>query len=92
MGMKLGIQGEWLPTHLNVIADNISRLEDENGNYDYLRLIIGHPSLANCCQFQLSSILISMIWEILLNKGSLDLLIVKEFKPSALGSIISSSS
>ena len=29
MGTKVGIQVEWLPTHLNVIADDIFHLKDE---------------------------------------------------------------
>ena len=40
MVTKLGIQAEWLPTHLYVIADDISCLEDEDGNYNYSRLIL----------------------------------------------------
>jgi hypothetical protein len=31
MGTKIGIQAEWISTHLNVIADDISRLKNENG-------------------------------------------------------------
>ena len=34
---KLGIQTKWLPTTLNVLADNISCLHlDEGGKYDYI--------------------------------------------------------
>ena len=31
---KLGIQAKWLPTDLNKIADDISRLRDTAGDYD----------------------------------------------------------
>ena len=35
MSTKIGIQAEWVSTHLNVIADNISRLKDgNNGDFD----------------------------------------------------------
>ena len=40
MGTKIGVQAEWLSTHLNFIADDISRLKksNENGDYDYANL------------------------------------------------------
>ena len=40
MGTKIGVQAEWISTHLNFIADDISRLKksNENGDYDYANL------------------------------------------------------
>ena len=53
-------------------------------------LTIPHPSLNKCCQFQPSDTLLGMIWDILQHKDSPDPLIVRELRPLALGSIISS--
>ena len=92
MGTKLGIQAKWLETELNKLADNISRLEDNDHNYDYSRLILDHPCLANCRQFQPSNILLLMISDVLLNSASPDPLIIKKLAPLALGTHISSSS
>ena len=89
MSTKLGIQAKWLETELNKLADDISRLEDDDHNYDYSRLILDHPCLANCRQFQPSNILLSMILDILLNSASPDPLIIKKLAPLALGSHIS---
>ncbi|EJK45582.1 hypothetical protein THAOC_35794, partial [Thalassiosira oceanica] len=36
----LGIQAEWLSTHANVIADDVSRLRKQAGTYDYSQLLI----------------------------------------------------
>ena len=90
MSTKLGIQAKWLPTDLNKIADDISRLTNTAGNYDYSQLLVDHPSLKNCRQFQPSDTLLGMIWEILRNNDSPDPLILRELEPAALGSIISS--
>lgn len=92
MSSKIGIQAKWLKSELNKIADDISRLEDEDGNYDYSQLIVDHPALASCRQFQPSDTLRGMLWDILLKRASPDPLIVRKLKPSALGSIISSAS
>ena len=36
---KIWIQAEWISTHLNVIADNVSKLKDENdGDFSYAKL------------------------------------------------------
>jgi hypothetical protein len=91
MGTKLGIQAEWISTHLNFIADDLSRLknEDENGDFDYAKLKLTYPMLKNCRQFQPSGTLLGMIWDILLHGSCPDPLIVKQLKPSALGQFIS---
>ena len=90
MGTNIDIQAEWISTHLNVIADDISRLKDENdGDFDYAKLKETYPILIPCRQFQPSTTLLTMIWDVLLNKSYPDLLIVRELKPSALGQFIS---
>ena len=89
MSTNLGIQAEWLSTKLNVIADDISRLEDADGNYDYSQLIVDHPSLKTCRQFQPSPILLGMISDVLLNNASPDRLMIRRLKPHDLGSFIS---
>ena len=92
MGTDLGIQAEWLPSELNKIADDISRLKNESGksgNYDYSQLLIDHPSLQPCRQFQPSDTLLTMIYDILLKSASPDPLTVRKLEPRALGSLIS---
>ena len=89
MGTNLSIQAEWLSTCWNVITDDISGLEDGDGNYDYSQLLVDHPSLKNCHQFQLSHILLGMILDVLLNNTSPDPLMIKKLKPHALRSFIS---
>ena len=68
MGTKIGIQAEWISTHLNVIADDISRLKDENnGDFDYAKLKETKetcPILIPCCQFQPPATLLAMIWDV----------------------------
>ena len=92
MSTKLGIQAEWLPTELNKIADDISRLKGEGGDYDYSQLLTDHPSLRACRHFQPSDILLTKIWDVVLRNDVPDPLMIRELKPQALGSIISSDS
>ena len=92
MSTSLGIQMEWLPTDLNTLADDISHMKDEEGEYDYSRLILDHPCLATCCKFQPSYTLPLMILEIMLNNASPDPLILRKLEPHALGSHSSLSS
>jgi len=74
---------------MNVIANNMSRLENADGNYDHSQLIDDHPSFNNCCQFQPSPILLGMISGVLLNNASPDLLMIKKLKPQDLSLFIS---
>ena len=92
MGTSLGVQAEWLPTALNVVADDISRLTSDDGVYDYQRLLTDHPSLSSCRQFQPSPTLLGMIWGVLQSNDSPDPLIIKKLSPLALGSLTSSPS
>ena len=89
MSTKLGIQAEWLESELNKIADDISRLTPDDGEYDYSQLLVDHPVLQPCRQFQPSDTLLSSLWNILRLKDSPDPLILRKLKPSALGSSIS---
>jgi hypothetical protein len=91
MGTKIGVQAEWISTHLNFIADDISRLQDENedGDFDYSQLIKTYPILRACRQFQPSDTLLGIIWEIVLNNASPDPLTIMQLEPAALGQIIS---
>ena len=92
MGSKLGIHTEWLPTHLNVVADDISRLKHSVDRVDYSQLFETHPALRSCRQFQPSPFLLTTLWEILSSSVSPDPLIVARFEPETLGSFTSLSS
>ena len=91
MGTNIGIQAEWLSTHANFIADDISLLKekDGDGNVDYSALKITYPCLQPCRQFQPSDTLLGMIWDILLRKSCLDPLMVAKLKSHALGQFTS---
>jgi hypothetical protein len=91
MGTNIAIQAEWLSTHENFIADDISRLKDKNGNgeFDYEQLKNTYSCLKPCRQFQPSHILLGMIWDILLRESCPDPLIVAQLKPHVLGQFIS---
>ena len=89
MGTNLDIQAEWLPTALNVAADDIYHLTSNVVIYDYLCLLTNHPSLSSCCQFQLSSTLLGLIWGVLWSNNSVDLLITKKLLLLVLGSLTS---
>lgn len=92
MSTKLGIQADWISTTANKIADEISRIHGGDGEYDYSQLISSYPVLSDCRMFQPSSTLLGMIWDVLLNNVSPDPLTIRNWEPSALGSIISSDS
>ena len=91
MGTNIGIQAEWLSTHANFIADDISRLKDMDGDgiFDYSALKITYPCLQPCRQFQPSHTLLGMIWDILLRGSCPDPLMVAKLKSHALGQFIS---
>ena len=91
MGSTIGLCTDWISTTQNVIADDVSRVKRsaEDGKYDFSQLLTDHPSLRSCRLFQPSELLLSMFWEILLTKGSPDVLMLKELKPENLGSVTS---
>ena len=91
MGSNLGLSTTWLSTHDNVVADAISRhkcLSDDD-SYDFSALLTNHPSLHSCRRFQPTRLLLSMLWEILLNNDSPAVLMLRQLKPENLGSVIS---
>ena len=82
IGSDVGINTKWISTAANEIADKISRIKKSNTplsfHYDFTKLQQDHAELKNCCFFQPSPELLSMIWAILstqklpdLNKGLL---------------------
>ena len=91
MGSTIGLCTDWISTTQNVIADDISRVKQssEDGKYDFSQLLTDHPSLRSCRLFQPSQLLLSMLWEILLNNGSPDVLMLKELRPENLGLVTS---
>ena len=91
MRTKIGVQVEWISTYLIFIADDISHLKKESaeGDFDYRKLKESYPILDPCRQFQPSNTLLTVIWDVLLNKRFPDPLIVREFKLSALKQFIS---
>jgi len=93
MSTRIGIQAEWIATLDNFIADDISRLRKASGDSDYehnyAQLKETYPLLASCRQFQPSTILLGMIWDVLLNSASPDPLTLRKLAPNALGKIVS---
>jgi len=87
MSSTIGLCTDRISTTQNVIADHISRVKRsaEDGKYDISQLLTDHPSLRSCCLFQPLELLLSMFWEILLHKGSPDVLMLKELRPENLG-------
>ena len=92
LSTNIGIQAEWLSTVLNIVADDISRVKLARDDvYDYSQLFVDHPQLRTCRQFQPSDTLLTMIWNMLLNRDCPDPLTIRMLKPETLGSFISSS-
>lgn len=95
LGTPIGIQTEWLPSHENIIADDISRLKKLSTSspiesfFDYASLLTTYSQLSICHKFQPSHFLLGMIWDVLLHKKSPDPLILRQTAPSALGHFIS---
>jgi len=52
MGTALGLDADYILTHANVVADDISRLKrSSNGQYDHSKLLTGNPQLCSCRTF-----------------------------------------
>ena len=69
----LGINSQWISTHENNIADDISRLKTSLDEYsrltfDYSSLQQSYPQLSHCSFFQLQPELTSLIWQIVLHE------------------------
>lgn len=90
MSTKLGIQANWISTHMNKIADEISRVHGKDGEYDYSQLLTDYPVLSDCRVFQPSDTLLGMILGVLRGNDLPCPLTLAKLEPSALGSIISS--
>ena len=94
MDYKLGINSEWISTHDNFIADDISRLKKLNTSsskhfsFDYSALQQKYPQLRTCRFFQPSPSLLSCLWDILLHKKLPTLEEVRTLKQSGLGKLI----
>ncbi|KAL7525764.1 hypothetical protein ACHAXR_001151, partial [Thalassiosira sp. AJA248-18] len=61
MSAKLGIQANWISTHMNKIADEISRVHGKDGEYGYSQLLTDYPVLSGSRVFQPSDTLLGMI-------------------------------
>jgi len=90
LNSNLGIQAEYLNTHENFIADKISRLRrlatKDSFNFDYAQLISTYPQqFTGCKQFFPSKILLSTLYNVLLNNASPDPLTIREWTPDMLG-------
>ena len=89
-GTKIGINAEWLDSKSNFLADAISRLNQKKNGYKYDELLTEFPQLRTCRRFKPSRTLLGMIFRTLDEGVSPDPLILKNIKPSALGSVTSS--
>jgi hypothetical protein len=88
MGTALSLDADYISTHANVVADDISRLKRSfDGQYDHSKLLSDHPLLCPCRTFQPSKSLLTMLWDIMLNSVSPDPLIIRQLKPETLGSL-----
>ena len=89
MSTKISINAKWLSTYSNRIADEISRVKKTGAEYDFSRLLLNFPQLQNCRRFTPSATLLTLIYDILLNKHSPDPIHVSGLAPHALGSLSS---
>ena len=89
MSSDIGIQAEWLSTHENVIADEISRIKKLRGTFDYSQLLLAFPQLQKCRRFHPSATLLSMISSALEGKDLPDPMILGRLEPQMLGSFSS---
>jgi hypothetical protein len=89
IGSDVGINAKWISTAANKIADEILRIKKSNTplsfHYDITKLQQDHAELKNCCFFQPSPELLSMIWAILLTQKSPDSNKVLLLKRNGLG-------
>ena len=89
MSTKISINAKWLSTYSNRIADEISRVKKTGAEYDFSRLLLNFPQLQNCRRFTPSATLLTLIYDILLNKHLPDPIHVSGLAPHALGSLSS---
>jgi hypothetical protein len=96
MNSPLGINSKWISTHENTIADEISRMKDSLDEhsqltFDYSTLQQNFPQLRQCNFFQLKPELVSLIWQIVLQKSWPDHNEIKTSLQSGLGKLTGSS-
>ena len=89
MSSNIGIQAEWLSTHENVIADEISRIKKLHGTFDYSQLLLAFPQLQKCRRFHPSATLLLMISSVLEGKDLPDLMTLGRLEPQMHGSFSS---
>jgi hypothetical protein len=91
LNSNMGIQAEDLNTIKNFIADDISRLRkiatDKNSfNFHYAKLLSTYPEqLTVFKQFHPSELLLSTLYDVLLDNVSPDPLTIKQWTPEMLG-------
>ena len=95
IGSNLGINATWISTRANELADKISRLKKATSankslptsTFDYSTLQQDHPELRACAFFQLSQLLISLLWETMLSQNCPDLNKILQLEPQDLGKL-----
>jgi hypothetical protein len=97
MDSRLGINAEWLSTHENYIADDISRLKklflqsnptSQHPSIDYSIIFQKYPQLKTCKRFVPSEELISCLEHCLLQRSCPSLERINRLKQSSLGKLI----
>jgi hypothetical protein len=91
----LSINSQWISTHENFIADDISCLKkllglDSHSSFDYSTLQQKYPELKHCSFFQIQSELLSLIWKIVLTEKWPCHEEIRKLRLRPLGKIISS--
>jgi hypothetical protein len=98
MDSKLGINAKWLSTIANVVADDISRLKQEQivknqtSNHpaiDYETLLQSHPQLQGCRRWTPSNKLLSLIWQCVQTKCCPSLEEIRTLRRTGLGKLSS---
>ena len=91
MDSPLGINAEWLNTHDNEIADEISRLKQSSHkdfSFDYSQLKQKfHPTLKDCKRWYPTTRLTSIIYRVLLTRQPPALADVRRFCPNDFGKL-----
>ena len=97
MDSPLGINSEWISTHDNYIADDISRLKKQTNStsskhfaFDYSTIQQKYPGLKACRFYVPSPELLSLIWAIVLTEKWPTLTEVRTLVQSGLGKLSTS--
>jgi hypothetical protein len=98
MDSKLGINAKWLSTIANVVADDISRLKQEqivknqtsnHPSINYETLLQSHPQLQGCRRWTPSNELLSLIWQCVQTKCCPSLEEIRTLRRTGLGKLSS---